>query len=93
LLPAAPVKPTLISRVSFLKIFEGSAIYHPEYIYDFKLVCSVDRSVLTVHFKYAVFLVYVSYCVLLLCGTVIEFWLIKTTDVLTSRTVYMFLSF
>lgn len=54
LFPAAPVKPTLISRVSFLKIFEGSVIYHPEYIYDFKLDCSVDRSLLTVHFKYAV---------------------------------------
>jgi hypothetical protein len=37
-----------------LKIFEGSVIYHPEYIYDFKLDCSVDRSLLTVHFKYAV---------------------------------------
>jgi len=69
--PTAPalfpaVKPTLISRGTFLKIFEGSAIYHPEHIYNFKLDCSVDRSVLTVHFKYAVFLVYVSYCVLLL---------------------------
>lgn len=47
LFPAAPVKPKLISRGSFLKIFEGSAIYHPEHIYDFKLdrpfqVCCVS---------------------------------------------------
>ena len=93
LLPIAPVNPKLISRVSFSKIFEGSAIYHPEYIYDFKLDCFVDGSLLTVHFKYAVFLVYIRYCVLLLCRRVIEFWVIKTTDVLPSRTVCMFLSF